>query len=306
MLGLQKFFLEWDQINQKTLARPTACTKKTQVRRFLLHTKATEPAQLTYLVVQKYLNFLSDYYSPNTLGNHKASISSFCTYLLRCQAIPYHPCRGAALPRAIVSPPDYLTDAECHRFIMAAEMHGVSLAIKIAIGTGLRRRELGNLQWGDIDLTRKLIQVINKKTFLVKNRKCRTIPIMDRLYADLSNLHEAIHPEPAWYVITSRHQSRSGQAGRKPLGARTMDKMLLPVKNIFPGRVITWRILRHTFASLLVQNGVSYYKVAAWLGNDPAICAKYYCNAGQRFDPDINRLADQESPQRKNLGQRIL
>ena len=84
MLGLQKFFLEWDQINQKTLARPTACTKKTQVRRFLLHTKATEPAQLTYLVVQEYLNFLSDYYSPNTLGNHKASISSFCTYLLRC------------------------------------------------------------------------------------------------------------------------------------------------------------------------------------------------------------------------------
>lgn len=289
-LCIEKYLSEWHENGLKTLAKDTADTKLVRLKHFITTTNITKLTDITYFKIQKYLDELHDYYAPNTVSNWKHSISSFCTYLIRRDLIPYHPCRMVQLPKIIMVSPDYLTDDEVHQFVAAAELHGVSIPIKLAIGTGMRRQELANLQWGDINLTRRLIQVVNKKNFLVKNRKIRMIPIMDRLYDDITNLAMAIHPESDHYLIRPRHWKKTNRR----ITARTMDTFLDPIKNMFVGRIITWRILRHTFASLLAQNGVSYYKIASWLGNNPAICEKYYCNNGQRFDPDINKIRAQD------------
>jgi len=40
----------------------------------------------------------------------------------------------------------------------------------------------------------------------------------------------------------------------------------------------------------LFENWQEINEKTLWLGNNPAICEKYYCAAGQKFDPDVNKL----------------
>jgi integrase len=51
----------------------------------------------------------------------------------------------------------------------------------------------------------------------------------------------------------------------------------------------TPHVLRHTFASLAAQAGVSLYKIGTWMGHTMSEVTEIYAHLAQ-FDPDINRL----------------
>jgi integrase len=54
-------------------------------------------------------------------------------------------------------------------------------------------------------------------------------------------------------------------------------------------RWVTAHVMRHTFASILVQRGVSIYKVAKWLGDGVAVVEKHYAHLAAA-DEDIERM----------------
>jgi len=58
-----------------------------------------------------------------------------------------------------------------------------------------------------------------------------------------------------------------------------------------PAERIGWNAFRHTFASLLVQAGVSVYKVSRWIGNGIEVCTRHYAAMRPDLDADIDRLA---------------
>ena len=49
--------------------------------------------------------------------------------------------------------------------------------IRVAVGTGLRRGELLNLQWGDVDLESGRLVVRNREGFTAKNGSERSVPL---------------------------------------------------------------------------------------------------------------------------------
>jgi len=59
-----------------------------------------------------------------------------------------------------------------------------------------------------------------------------------------------------------------------------------------PRERIRWNAYRHTFGSLLAQDGVSLDKISAWMGNSPAVCRRHYAEfvPRDRRDEDIDRL----------------
>jgi len=66
-------------------------------------------------------------------------------------------------------------------------------------------------------------------------------------------------------------------------------------------RVVTPHAMRHTFASILAQRGVSLYKIAAWMGHSTAEVTELYAHL-TAYDDDIRRLnspapAEQAAPQ---------
>jgi len=59
-----------------------------------------------------------------------------------------------------------------------------------------------------------------------------------------------------------------------------------------PPERIGWNSSRHTFGSLLAQEGVSLDKISAWMGNSPEICRRHYAEFVPRdaHDEDIEKL----------------
>ncbi len=285
-INIFDWFEQWKASNEFVLAKCTNYQKEACVKKYLWWAGIHYPSEIGYEKLQLYFNTLRLQFQPGTLLNWKFAISSFCQFLVNVGVLNRDPCSLLKMAAAVSLTPDYLNEKEIVTFIKAIGKRRELLAVKLAIFTGLRRTELRHMQWQDVDLNRRIIKVYNKPGFLVKNRKNRIVPITDLILEELTALSRSIEPKPKDYILY-------GYRKDKPLSSRTMDRMIGKIKGIFPGRVITWRILRHTFASILVQRGVSLYKISSWMGNGAAVCEKYYCNAGEKFDPEINRFYDE-------------
>ena len=120
-----------------------------------------------------------------------------------------------------------------------------------ALHTGMRRGEILNLRWEDVNLKNRIITVQESKS-----GKKRMIPIDDTLYGTLRLLPSRFHrgyvfplpgkPERRWQDFRKRFASAVKKAGIKDF--RFHDT-------------------RHTFASHLVMNGVDIKSVQELLGH---------------------------------------
>jgi integrase len=122
----------------------------------------------------------------------------------------------------------------------------------IALNTGMRRGELFNLTWGDVDLKLKIIHIIGDKS---KSGSSRQIPMNNEctnaIYSLLNNKISA-------YVFTSQ------KTGGRLVDIKKSFKTLLDQAGIYNFR---FHDLRHTFASKLVMRGVDLNTVRELLGH---------------------------------------
>ncbi|MFC1769592.1 tyrosine-type recombinase/integrase [Nitrospirota bacterium] len=114
-----------------------------------------------------------------------------------------------------------------------------------ALHTGMRKGEILNLKWKDIDFTRKLL-IVHK----TKNGKKRSIPMSQTLIATLQGIKVI--------DISGKVFSRSDRSIR---AAFDKAKAKAAIEDF------RFHDLRHTFATRLVQNGVDIYKVKELLGH---------------------------------------
>lgn len=115
----------------------------------------------------------------------------------------------------------------------------------VSLYTGMRKGEILNLKWQDIDLFRKTITVIKSK-----NGEKRTIPMSNTLFSTLNSLN-VHHISGRVFPISNR-------------SLRTAFDKTIKKAGIEDFRI---HDLRHTFATRLVQNGVDLYKVKELLGH---------------------------------------
>jgi integrase len=159
-------------------------------------------------------------------------------------------------------------------------------AVVLALNTGMRSGELTNLQWKHVDLDRRLLRVGKSKTVAGENR---AIPLNDRTHASLTMwASQFIDRDPEHFVFPSEKyaQPKEGQAAAvyasdptRPVGRlkeaweaakrRTADK-----KKRRPAVICRWHDLRHTFATRLLEAGVSLPKVGAIMGWSAATMAR--------------------------------
>jgi integrase len=117
--------------------------------------------------------------------------------------------------------------------------------LMVALHTGMRKGEILNLKWQEIDFKRKVVTVVKSK-----NDQKRTIPMSNTLFNTLNSIKVR--------DISSRVFPVSGWSVRQAFD-----------KTIVKADLKDFRLhdLRHTFATRLVQNGVDLYKVKELLGH---------------------------------------
>ncbi len=148
-----------------------------------------------------------------------------------------------------------------------------------AINTGVRIGELTNLEWEDISLKERTIKISNKNDFTTKSKKERVIPINDDLFDLLKNLSK----DHAYVFSTGSGEKRDPEFVSK--------KFKKYVRKAELGEQYTFHSLRHTFASHLVQKGVSLYIVSKLLGHSDLKTTEIYAHlAPETFLDVVNIL----------------
>lgn len=146
---------------------------------------------------------------------------------------------------------------------------------------GLRKAELNALTWANIDFEKKVAHVVNTEDFTTKSGKPRTIPICEELLTILIRYRHI-----GGFVLAPRKKYR-GKARHRWEFRQGFAEMVIDAK--LDVRVISPHAMRHTFASILAQRGVSLFKIAAWMGHSTAQVTELYAHL-TAYDDDIGRL----------------
>lgn len=163
---------------------------------------------------------------------------------LRCQA-----------PAEIV----FLDRAERDRLLKSPKC---PVSVWIAVLAGLRRGEIGRLDWRDVDWAGRWIVVRKSKT-----GRPRHVPVCTDLMAKL----EAV----------GRGKRQGSVCGWDLPKMYKSDKDIEMAVEAAPDLVakLRWNVFRHTFASMLAQTGrVSIDQICAMMGNTPEVCRRHYAH----------------------------
>jgi integrase len=156
-------------------------------------------------------------------------------------------------------PKRFLSQTEIQRLTEAARDSHIYPLIMTALHTGMRKSELFNLKWSDIDFIHCTVTVQAKDDWHTKNYKSRTLQLTPVLYEVLRE-HRKLHLElgvKSEYVFTY-----NGQKLRSNI-KRSLTKVMKRAH--LEG--VTSHTLRHTFASQLVMAGVSLREVQELMGH---------------------------------------
>lgn len=137
--------------------------------------------------------------------------------------------------------------------------------ILLGARAGLRRGEMQNLMWTDIDFKKGVLSITPKKDWTPKDYECRDIPMSKDLKVHLQKL-----PKRGPYVLYDVYGDR---LSIDSITTYFRDKIVK--KCGLEGNV---HKLRHTFASHLVQNGVDLYTVSKLLGHSSIKTTEIYAH----------------------------
>jgi len=181
---------------------------------------------------------------------------------------------------------EYLTIEQRAAVLRATRRGPYGAMIATALFAGLRAGELRALERRDIFLEEKTLRVRKSKT-----RRERSVPLDRRLLRQLKrHLIDSRNPHPRAPVFSP---DCSPVLGEKYRQARTSGPVRGYLENYLSelgrrlGFKVGWNIFRHTFGSLLAQDGVSLYQISAWMGNSPEVCRRHYAALRSDWSPDI-------------------
>lgn len=203
--------------------------------------------------------------SPKTVRNINQIISSALNFTKEQKLIIANPTDSCVLPKLEHKETKTLTAEQLTAFLQEAKASSVYEMYYIELATGLRRGELLGLKWEDIDLEQAVIRVrrqvarINGEIIeapLKTKNSYRTISIGGNAVGILKQQKEKSHSE---YVFPSPTGGPISPDSVLQKLHRVLKRANLPK--------VRFHDLRHTFATLALQNGVDVKTVSGMLGH---------------------------------------
>ena len=141
-----------------------------------------------------------------------------------------------------------------------------------AVRTGMREGELIGVQWGDVDLHGGFLEikraVVRGKDTSTKTHKIRRVEMTPHLQAVLTRLKEirTVEAMAAGRTLTEHERVFLSQTGEQ-WADQTLRRAFNRCLNAAGARHIGLHVLRHTYASLLIQQGAPAKYVQEQLGH---------------------------------------
>lgn len=191
--------------------------------------------------------------------------------------------------------PRFLTEEEVGRLLDAAHGFYIYPILVTALHTGMRKSELFNLKWADVDFVQGTITVQGDDDWHTKNYNSRTLQMTPVLHDALIRLWRP-GTAGAGYVFNNK--------GNR---LRYIDRTLKSVLKYAGLDGVTLHTLRHTFASHLVIAGVNLREVQELMGHQSYETTLRYAHLSpEHVKKQVARLPYAESGQRQEQVLRIV
>ena len=204
--------------------------------------------------------------SPKTVRNIHQIIASAMKLAKEQKIIATDPTEGCALPKLEHREMKTLPVEQLASFLREAKDSGVFEMYYVELATGLRRGELLGLKWEDIDLDRGSLRVKRQiaridgevvEAPLKTKNAYRTLPLAEDTIQVLQQQRKKVGGSP--WVFSS------------PVGGPISPDSVLHMLHRVLKRAglprVRFHDLRHTFATLALQNGVDIKTVSGMLGH---------------------------------------
>jgi len=202
---------------------------------------------------------------PVTLNIDLRTLRAAFNVGIKWKLIQDNPFRKVELMRIPEQQPIFLSKQNFKKLMSVIPAGVFHDLVMIAVFTGLRRGELVNLAWKDIDFEKKLIYIHSTENFQTKAGRRRTVPMNEIVYQLLSK----------WYQV-STHEMVFTHEGRNISENYVTYKFKRYVRNAELNDSLHFHSLRHTFATWLVQEGVNIYEVQKLLGHSSVKITEIY------------------------------
>lgn len=203
--------------------------------------------------------------SAKTVRNINQVISSAMDMAVRHKLILSNPTEGCELPKVEHRKMKTLPAEQLGAFLREAKESSVYELYYLDLATGLRRGELLGLKWEDVDLQNGVIHV--RRQVARVDGEVKELPLKTKnSYRNISISWDAV----AMLTEMEAHRSSdyvfpSSTGG--PISPDSVNNMLHRVLKRAGLPSIRFHDLRHTFATLALQNGVDIKTVSGMLGH---------------------------------------
>lgn len=228
------------------------------------------PCKLTRSNVQDYLlHLLRDkHLEPKTINLHFYAIRSFVTFLL--------PDTGGAIMQGFTrmrephKQPSILSCEQCRSLVDAAENLKRKAAIAVLYSSGIRLAECANLTLTDVDSKRMVLVIRNGK-----GGKDRLALLSPRTLVILREYYREFRPKQ-WLF----EGNRSGH----PIHVRSISEMVyITGYKAGIGKRVTPHMLRHSFATHLLEAGVRLQVIQHLLGHSDVSTTAMYTHVSNEL-----------------------
>lgn len=249
----------------------------------------SDAVQVQHFHVRSWLASLKDNdQSVRTINRKLSAVNSFFKYLLKQQLVSKNPLKQLHSMKQGERLPSYLKEAESEKLLEEVafgegfKARTNRLICELLYKTGMRRNELQELKEQDVEWKLSQLRVLGK------GNKERLIPVSANLLKDLE-LYIAekrkLFEQPSAHLLVLE----SGQ----PLYANYIYRT---VREILSNNAVTTlkkkspHILRHTFATHLLNNGANIQAIKDLLGHSSLAATQVYTHNNIEKLKEIHKL----------------
>jgi integrase/recombinase XerC len=209
--------------------------------------------------------------SSRSINRKIATLKSFYKYLMRQELIEKSPVQLVTIPKVGKKLPTFIQKENLDQLLdldmFSHDFEGTrdKVIVSLLYGTGVRLSELKNLKINNIDLLESTIKVLGKRN------KERIVPYPKTMNSVINNyleFRDKLTGINQFLLLTSN-------------GKQVYDKLIYRVVNNYLGLVTTIakkspHVLRHSFATHLLNNGADLNAVKELLGHSNLSATQVY------------------------------
>ncbi len=239
--------------------------------RFKKANTVVELNNIDHLVVRDYIGSLFGNKNPTSIARKLSSIRSFFDYCLRQGHVNNNPAKEVASPKIPKRIPKFLTVDETFTLLNAPDSKTVLGArdqaiLELLYASGLRVSELVALAIPDINLEEGMVRVLGK------GRKERLVPVGEKATQALKHYYEfrkSLVTDGNDAIFVNKHGQR--------ISVRSVERMLVKyLRQTGINKTVTPHVLRHTFATHLLNAGADMRGIQELLGHSSLSTTQKY------------------------------